>query len=67
MSDYTAIADVGETLRKVLWNSIKDDAPANTIITSETQITLSFPEDNESDKKLSLFLYYGKSDADILR
>ena len=57
MSDYTAIADVGKTLIKLLWDNIKDDAPANTIITSEDQITLSSPEENESNKKLSLFLY----------
>ncbi|HID19654.1 MAG TPA: DUF4255 domain-containing protein [Methanophagales archaeon] len=57
MSDYTAIADVGETLKKLLWDNIKDDAPANTIIESEDQITLSSPEEIEPGKKLSLFLY----------
>ena len=55
MSDYTAISDVGKTLIKLLWDNIKDDDTAKSIIGSENQITLSSPE--ESDKKLSLFLY----------
>jgi len=55
MNDYTAISDVGKTLIKLLWDNIKDDGTANSIIGSEDQITLSSPE--ESDKKLSLFLY----------
>jgi len=57
MSDYTAISDVGKTLIKLLWDNIKDDGTANSIIGSENQITLSSPEEIESDKKLSLFLY----------
>jgi len=57
MSDYTAIADVGETLKKLLWDNIKEDKTAKSIIESEDQITLSSPEKIESDKKLSLFLY----------
>ena len=57
MSDYTAIADVGETLKKLLWDNIKDDSTAKSIIESEDQITLSSPEEIESDKRLSLFLY----------
>jgi len=55
MSDYTAISDVGKALIKLLWDNIKDDDTAKSIIGSENQITLSSPE--ESDKKLSLFLY----------
>ncbi len=55
MSDYNAISDVGETLRKLLWDNIKDDSHVSPIIGSEDQITLSSPD--ESDKKLSLFLY----------
>ena len=57
MSDYTAIADVGKTLKKLLWDNIKDDNTAKSIIESEDQITLSSPEEIESDKRLSLFLY----------
>ena len=55
MSDYTAISDVGKTLIKLLWDNIKDDSPVSSIIESDDQITLSSPD--ESDKKLSLFLY----------
>lgn len=57
MSDYNAIADVGNTLRKLLWDRIKEDSQTRSIIISEAQITLSSPEEIESDKKLSLFLY----------
>ena len=57
MSDYTAIADVGETLKKLLWDHLKGDSVTKSIIASEDQITLSSPEEVESDKKLSLFLY----------
>ncbi len=55
MSDYNAISDVGKTLIKLLWDNIKDDSHVSSIIESEDQITLSSPD--ESDKKLSLFLY----------
>jgi len=57
MSDYTAIADVGETLKKLLWDNIKDDNTAKSIIESENQIALSSPEEIESNAKLSLFLH----------
>ena len=57
MSDYTVISDVGKTLIKLLWDNIKSDGTANSIIGSEDQITLSSPEEIEPDKKLSLFLY----------
>ena len=57
MGGYTAIADIGETLKKLLWDHIKDDAVAKSIIESEEQITFSSPEEVEADKKLSLFLY----------
>jgi hypothetical protein len=57
MGDYTAIAEVGATLEKLLWYNIKDDATARSIVKSEDQITLSSPEEAESNKKLSLFLY----------
>ncbi|MGB3457897.1 MAG: DUF4255 domain-containing protein [Halobacteriota archaeon] len=55
MSDYNAISDVGKTLIKLLWDNIKDDGHVSSIIESDDQITLSSPD--ESDKKLSLFLY----------
>ncbi len=52
------IADVGDTLRKLLWESMRHDPkiyPA--IIDSEDDITLSSPQDNSEAGKLSLFLY----------
>ena len=61
MSDYTAISDVGTTLIKLLWDNIKNDSQVSPIIESENDITLSSPE--ESDKKLSLFLYQVTEEA----
>jgi hypothetical protein len=63
MSNYTAISDVGKTLIKLLWDNIKDDGTANSIIGSEDQISLSSPEEIEQDKKLSLFLYQVSENA----
>ena len=57
MSNYNAILYVGETLLRLLWGGIKVDPEASSIIQSEDQITLSSPEEIESGKKLSLFLY----------
>ncbi len=57
MSDYSAIADVGETLKKLLWEYLKEDNITRSILASEDQITFSSPDDIEPDKKLSLFLY----------
>lgn len=57
MSDYNAILYVGETLIRLLWDGIKIDPEVSSIIQSEDQITLSSPEEIESGKKLSLFLY----------
>lgn len=60
MSDYAAIADVSDTLKKLLWENMKTDPKIYPdIIGSEDDITLSSPEEmGEGDsKKLSLFLY----------
>jgi hypothetical protein len=59
MSDYVVIADVGDTLRKLLWENMRHDPgiyPA--VIDSEDDITLSSPQDNGEGGKLSLFLYH---------
>jgi hypothetical protein len=56
MSDYTAIADIGNTLRKLLGDRMKEDK-SFSIITSESQITLSPPGETVSGDMLSLFLY----------
>jgi hypothetical protein len=59
MSNYNAICNVNKTLVNLLWNSIKDDAQVNSIISTENQISLSHPKafETETSKKLSLFLY----------
>lgn len=60
MSDYAAIADVSDTLKKLLWENMKTDPKIYPdIIGSEDDITLSSPEEmgDGNNKKLSLFLY----------
>jgi len=60
MSDYAAIADVSDTLKKLLWENMKTDSKIYPdIIGSEDDITLSSPEEmgEGNNKKLSLFLY----------
>jgi hypothetical protein len=58
MSDYNVIADIGETLKKILWDSFdKDDNINKEIVVSEEQITLVSPDEMDEEKKLSLFLY----------
>jgi hypothetical protein len=52
MSDCNAISDVGKTLIELLEDNIEDDS-----LIGLNQITLSSPEEIESGKKLSLFLY----------
>ena len=66
MADYNAIADVGETLRDLLWNNIKDDSLVNSIIDSETQITLSSPEDLESETRLVDLTHDARHDLRIV-
>lgn len=60
MSNYNIIADIGETLKKLLWEHfLVDNNIYPQIIDSEDLITLASPEemDNVTPKKLSLFLY----------
>ena len=60
MSDYNVIADIGETLKKILWENFEADPNLYPlIIDSEEQITLFSPDemDEGNPKKLSLFLY----------
>ncbi|UCH97323.1 MAG: DUF4255 domain-containing protein [Candidatus Aminicenantes bacterium] len=60
MSDYPVLADVGETLKKLLWEHIRSDNKIYPdIISSEDDITLDSPADLETSnsKKLSLYLY----------
>lgn len=60
MSDYVVIADVSDTLKKLLWENMKADPKIYPdIIGSEDDIILSSPEEmlTRNEKKLSLFLY----------
>ena len=60
MSDYVVVADIGDTLKKLLWENIKTDSRIHPhIIDSEDDITLFSPEEMDAGdtKKLSLFLY----------
>jgi len=60
MSDYNIIADIGETLKKLLWENFESDPNIfPQIIDSEDHITLVSPDemDAANPKKLSLFLY----------
>jgi hypothetical protein len=60
MSDYPVLADIGETLKKMVWENIRSDNKIYPdIIDSEDDITLSSPADLETgnSKKLSLYLY----------
>lgn len=57
MSNYDVIADIGETLKKLLWENIEPDPAFADIIGSEDEITLDSPDEMEEGKKLSLFLY----------
>lgn len=58
MSQYNVIADVSESMRKVLWEHMRGDKqifPA--IIDSEDDIALVSPEETTETGKLSIFLY----------
>lgn len=59
MSDYTALAEVGETLAKVLWQEIQVDPQVNTLIDNENRISLESPADLAGNDfvRLSIYLY----------
>ena len=59
MSDYTVIADVGESLLDVIWQEVQLDPIVNTLIDSRARISLESPFDlrNDNSVRLSLYLY----------
>jgi len=60
VSDYVVVSDVGDTLKKLLWNHLRADPGIySDIIASEDDITLLSPQEMEvgNSRKLSLFLY----------
>jgi hypothetical protein len=77
MSNYTAIAGVGDTLVGVLWSEVQRDTDAQlkTLITGEDSISLESPADldeqNDGTAKLSVYLYrvvenpYNKNDPPV--
>jgi len=65
VSDYTVIADVGESLVRVLWEEIQPDPQVNGLIGSQATISLESPYDLRDDNavRLSLYLYRIVEDA----
>ncbi len=59
MSDYTVLAEVGESLVQVLWQEIQLDAQVNALIDNENRISLESPADlvGNDDVRLSIYLY----------
>jgi Pvc16 N-terminal domain len=59
MSDYTVLAEVGESLVRILWQEIQTDPQVNALIDNENRISLESPFDlRENDAvRLSLYLY----------
>src|SRR5260221_9434149 len=65
MADYTVLAEVGESLVKVLWEEIQNDPQVNKLIDNENRISLESPfdlRDNDS-VMLSIYLYRIIEDA----
>ena len=59
MSNYTALAEVGESLAGVLWQEIQLDPVVNALIDTENKISLKSPADlaNDLSVRLSIYLY----------
>ena len=59
MSDYTVIAEVGESLVGVLWEEIQLDPQVSLLIDNENRISLQSPKDLAEDNsvRLSIYLY----------
>jgi hypothetical protein len=59
MSDYTVLAEVGESLVGVLWQEIQLDPQVNGLIDNENRISLESPADliGNDAVRLSIYLY----------
>lgn len=59
MSDYTAMAEVGESLVDVLWEEIQADPQVNALIDNKNRISLDSPANlaNDNAVRLSVYLY----------
>lgn len=60
MSSYEAIAEVGKTLKRLIWSNILNTDLSSYI--GENEITLCSPEEDNSGK-LSIFLYHIVEDS----
>lgn len=65
MSDYTVLADVGDSILQVLWQEIQADSQVNTLIDNENRLSLQSPADLKDDNsvRLSIYLYRVVEDA----
>lgn len=59
MSDYTVIADVGESMARVLWQEIQGDPQVNGLIDNQNRISLQSPFELREDEsvRISIYLY----------
>jgi hypothetical protein len=59
MSDYTVLADIGDTLVSVLFQELHGDPQVNGLIDTEDRISLESPADlqNNNAVRLSVYLY----------
>jgi hypothetical protein len=59
MGDYTVIADAGQSIMNVLWEEIQADPQVNTLISSESAISLESPADlaGNDSVRVSIYLY----------
>ena len=67
MSDYTVLAEVGESLVQVLWQEIEFDTQVNGLIDNENRISTKSPADLVGDDsvRLSIYLYRVVEDASV--
>jgi hypothetical protein len=65
MGDYTVVADAGQSIINVLWEEIQADPQVNTLISSESAISLESPADLVGDDsvRVSFYLYRIVEDA----
>jgi hypothetical protein len=65
MSDYTALADIGESIVTLLWNAMQLDPQVNALIDNQNRISLESPYDlrNNNAVRLSIYLYRIVEDA----
>jgi len=59
MSDYTVLADIGDTLVSVLFEEFHNDPQVSSLIDTEDRISLESPADleNNNSVRLSVYLY----------